>query len=110
MIIRLLNKDNIDNLIEKSKSSLSDYRYFVSDEKDSLFDRTPSAISFDDETSEYLVSFEKELPAVSFVDEVYVTSCDNAIVVSDIKIEIHHAGGSLYAYSADKSGILTRLL
>lgn len=57
-----------------------------------------------------IVSFEKELPAVSFVDEVYVTSCDNAIVVSDIKIEIHHAGGSLYAYSADKSGILTRLL
>ncbi len=57
-----------------------------------------------------IVSFEKELPAMSFVDEVYVTSCDNAIVVSDIKIEIHHAGGSLYAYSADKSGILTRLL
>lgn len=57
-----------------------------------------------------IVSFEKELPAVFFVDEVYVTSCDNAIVVSDIKIEIHHAGGSLYAYSADNSGILTRLL
>ena len=35
---------------------------------------------------------------------------DSAIAVSDIKIEIHHAGGSLYAYSANEAGVLTRLL
>lgn len=58
----------------------------------------------------YVAPFEKELPSMVFVDEVHVTSCDNAVAVSDIKIEIHHAGGSLYAYSADESGMLTRLL
>lgn len=57
-----------------------------------------------------ITPFEKELSSMVFVDEVHVSSCDNAVVVSDIKIEIHHAGGSLYAYSADESGILTRLL
>ncbi len=57
-----------------------------------------------------IAPFGKELPAMSFMDEVYVTSCDNAVVVSDIKIEIHHSGGSLCAYSADERGVLTRLL
>ena len=54
--------------------------------------------------------FEKELPSMILMDEVYITSFDSAISVSDIKIEIHHAGGSLYAYSANEAGVLTRLL
>lgn len=54
--------------------------------------------------------FKEELHSMILVDEVYITSFDSAIAVSDIKIEIHHAGGSLYAYSANEAGVLTRLL
>lgn len=54
--------------------------------------------------------FEQEYPSMVFVEEVHVTSFDRAIMVSDIKTETHHAGGSLCAYSADEHGVLTCML
>ena len=54
-------------------------------------------------------SFHAECQSMVFVDETYVTSNDSAVVISDIKIELHHAGGALYAYSAGEDGVLSRL-
>ena len=55
-------------------------------------------------------SFHVECQSMVFVDEAYVTYNDAAVVTSDIKIELHHAGGALYAYSVGEDGVLSRLL
>ena len=56
-----------------------------------------------------VIPFTEELPSMLFVEEIHITSFDSPIVVDDIRIEAHHSGGPLYAYSADGSGVLTRL-
>ena len=53
--------------------------------------------------------FQVESQSMIFVEEVYVASYDTAVVASDIKMELHHSGGALYAYSAYERGVLTRL-
>ena len=54
--------------------------------------------------------FQVESQSMIFVEEVYVTSYDTAVVASDIKMELHHSGGALSAYSLGDEGLLSRLL
>ena len=53
--------------------------------------------------------FQVESQSMIFVEEMYLSSMDDAHAVSDIDKELHRSGGALYAYSADERGVLTRL-
>lgn len=56
-----------------------------------------------------VVPFLSESQSMVFIEEVYLTSCDTAVLATEINIELHHAGGALYAYSVGEDGVLSRL-
>ena len=53
--------------------------------------------------------FKGELQSMIFVEEIYLSSMDDAHAVSDINTELHRSGGALYAYSVGEDGALSRL-
>ena len=54
--------------------------------------------------------FKGESQSMIFVEEIYLSTMDDAHAVSDINKELHRSGGALYAYSLGDEGLLSRLL